>query len=99
MYNIQALWTAAHLQLPIIYVIANNRGYRILKQRIRERHGLEHPVGMDFSNPSIDFSVLATSMGVRGQRITAPDEIGPALAAALAHQGPSLLDVMVNPQE
>ena len=99
MYNIQALWTAAHLQLPIIYVIANNRGYRILKQRIRERYGLERPVGMDFSNPPIDFSILATSMGVRGQRITAPDEIGPALAAALAHQGPSLLDVMVNPQE
>ena len=99
MYNIQALWTAAHLQLPIIYVIANNRGYRILKQRIRERHGVEHPVGMDFSDPPIDFSVLAKSMGVRSQRITEPGEIGPALAAALAHQGPSLLDVMVNPQE
>ena len=99
MYNIQALWTAAHLRLPIIYVIANNRGYRILKQRIRERHGVEHPVGMDFSDPPIDFSVLAKSMGVRSQRITELDEIGPALAAALAHQGPSLLDVMVNPQE
>jgi benzoylformate decarboxylase len=99
MYNIQALWTAAHLRLPIIYVIANNGGYRILKQRILERHGLEHPIGMDFSDPPIDFSALAASMGVSGQRITEPGEIGPALEAALAHQGPSLLDVIVNPQE
>ena len=51
MYNIQALWTAAHLQLPIVYIIANNGGYRILKQRIRKRYGLEHPVGMDLSAP------------------------------------------------
>ena len=99
MYNIQALWTAAHLRLPIIYVIANNGGYRILKQRILERHGLEHPIGMDFSDPPINFSALATSMGVKGQRITELDDIGPALTAALAHQGPSLLDVIVNPQE
>ena len=30
MYNIQALWTAANLELPITYVIANNRGERML---------------------------------------------------------------------
>ncbi len=27
MYSVQALWTAAHLDLPITYVICNNRGY------------------------------------------------------------------------
>ncbi|MEE2790574.1 MAG: thiamine pyrophosphate-dependent enzyme [Acidobacteriota bacterium] len=96
MYNIQALWTAAHLRLPIVYVIANNGGYRILKQRIRKRYGLEHPVGMDLSAPPIDFAALATSMGVRSQRVTEPDEIAPALRTALAHEGPTLLDVIVN---
>ncbi|MDH4248512.1 MAG: thiamine pyrophosphate-binding protein, partial [Deltaproteobacteria bacterium] len=30
MYSIQALWTAAHLKLPIAYVILNNGGYGIL---------------------------------------------------------------------
>ena len=48
MYSIQALWTAAHRKLPITYVIANNGGYRIIKQRLLvlprqrslHRHGL-----------------------------------------------------------
>src|SRR4029079_19467411 len=31
MYGIQALWTAAHLKLPITYLITNNSSYRILK--------------------------------------------------------------------
>ena len=68
----------------------------MLKQRIRKRYGLEHPVGMDLSAPSIDFAALARSMGVRSQRVTEPDEIAPALRTALAHEGPTLLDVIVN---
>ena len=39
MYSIQALWTAAHLKLPLTYVIPNNGGYRILKQRLLAFHG------------------------------------------------------------
>src|SRR5476651_331229 len=34
MYSIQALWTAAHHKLPLTVVIANNGGYRIIKQRL-----------------------------------------------------------------
>ncbi len=39
MYSIQALWTAAHLKLPITYIITNNASYRILKQRLLSFHG------------------------------------------------------------
>jgi len=39
MYNIQALWTAAHLKLPIVYLICNNESYHILKQRVQAYHG------------------------------------------------------------
>ena len=67
LYNIQALWTAAHLRLPMVYVIANNRGYRILKQRVRAGHGVERFVGMDFDDPPVDFAGLAPRWGsVRG---------------------------------
>src|SRR3984957_13422229 len=34
MYSIQALWTAAHHKLPLTFVIVNNGGYRIIKQRL-----------------------------------------------------------------
>ena len=33
MYTCQALWTAAHDAIPVVYVIFNNASYRILKQR------------------------------------------------------------------
>ena len=47
MYTIQALWTAAHLKLPITYLIPNNRSYRILKERLTARSGQNQFVGMD----------------------------------------------------
>ena len=96
LYNIQALWTAAHLRLPMVYVIANNRGYRILKQRVRAGHGVERFVGMDFDDPPVDFAGLAAAMGLRSRRVVEPEHIGPALEEALAHSGPTLLDVLVD---
>ncbi len=96
LYNIQALWTAAHLRLPMVYVVANNRGYRILKQRVRAGHGVERFVGMDFDDPPVDFAGLAAAMGLRSRRIVEPEDVTPALEEALAHPGPSLLDVVVD---
>jgi len=96
MYGIQALWTAAHLQLPITYVITNNRSYRILKERLMAYRGNDHFIGMDLRQPDIDFAALAQSMGVSAARIEHPDEIIPALQTALAHNGPHLLDVRVE---
>ncbi len=96
LYNIQALWTAAHLRLPMVYVIANNRGYRILKQRVRAGHGVDRFVGMDFDDPPVDFASMAASLGLRSRRVVDPDDVGPALEEALAHAGPTLLDVMVD---
>ena len=64
MYSIQALWTAAHLKLPMTYVIANNGAYRILKQRLKTFHQNDHFVGMDLNDPPIDFVGLAKSLGV-----------------------------------
>lgn len=96
MYSIQALWSAAHMKLPITYVIPNNRGYRILKERLKSMRGTDRFIGMDLREPELDFVALARSMGVPARRISDPDEVGPALQAAIAGGGPSLLDVSVS---
>jgi benzoylformate decarboxylase len=96
LYGIQALWTAAHLGLPITYVITHNRGYRILKERLISMRKTDRFVGMDIREPVIDYTALAGSMGVPAQRITEPGELAPALRAALASGGPRLLEVMVE---
>ena len=96
MYSVQALWTAAHLKLPITYVIANNKGYRIIKQRLLSFHGNDNFIGMDFEDPEIDFVGLAHSLGMTAERVEDPAAIRPALDKAIASGGPVLLDVMVD---
>jgi benzoylformate decarboxylase len=95
MYSAQALWTAANLKLPITYVIANNRGYRILKERLKSMRGTERFIGMDLRDPEIDFVGLARSLGVPAQRIDDPDALRPAVQAGIAGGRPTLLDVRV----
>lgn len=96
LYTIQALWTAAHLHLPITYVIANNRGYQILKDRMKALRGAEFYQGMDFLDPPFDFVGLARSMGVSAERIDSPDSLALALREAQAAGEPRLLDVTVG---
>jgi benzoylformate decarboxylase len=96
MYSIQALWTAAHQRLPITFVVFNNGGYRIIKQRLKLFHGTDRFIGMDFVDPPIEFAALARSVGVQGHRIETPAAFRAAYAEALAAREPLLLEVMVD---
>ena len=96
MYNVQALWTAAHLELPITYVIANNRSYRILKDRLLAFHGDDNFTGMDFQSPRIDFVGLAESMGVSAHRVERAADLGDAVRESIASGRPRLLDVTIS---
>jgi benzoylformate decarboxylase len=96
MYSIQALWTAARHKLPVNVVIANNGGYRIIKQRLLAFHGDDHYVGMDFADPPVDFTGIARSLGLEAVRISDPAEIRPKLSDAFARPGAKLIEVMVD---
>ena len=95
MYSIQGLWTAAHLGLPITYVIANNRGYRIIKERLVSFRKTDRFTGMDLREPELDFVALASSMGLAARRVVEPQDIAPALREAFAAGRPNLIDVRV----
>jgi len=95
MYSIQALWSAAHRRLPITYVIANNRSYRILKERLVSFRRTEKFIGMDFREPPIDFVAMARSMGVSACRVTEPDAVAAAVREAIASGTTRLIEVMV----
>jgi len=97
MYSVQALWTAANQKLPITYVICNNGGYRIIKQRLKAFHGNDHYIGMDFVDPELDWVGLAKSLGMNAVRITEPGEVADALKAAYRRpKGPMLIDLVVD---
>jgi benzoylformate decarboxylase len=96
MYSIQALWTAAHHKLPLSVVIANNGGYRIIKQRLLAFHGDDHYVGMDFADPAVDFSGLAKSLGLEAIRVSEPSELKAKFSDAFRRPGAKLIEVIVD---
>ncbi|HET6839052.1 MAG TPA: thiamine pyrophosphate-dependent enzyme, partial [Bradyrhizobium sp.] len=96
MYSIQSLWTAANHKLPLTFVIVNNGGYRIIKQRLLAFHGDDHYVGMDFVDPPVDFTALARSFGLEAMRITEPKDLKPTLESAFKRPGAKLIEVMVD---
>jgi benzoylformate decarboxylase len=100
MYSPQALWTAAHEQLPVIFAVVNNRQYLILKNNLRAMKGATVDTGrfvaMDIVDPPVDFVGLASSLGVPSVRVDHVGDIGDAVAAAVTAGGPHLLELPIS---
>ena len=96
MYSIQALWTAAHHKLPLTVVVANNGGYRIIKQRLVSFHNDRNFVGMDFKDPPVDFTALARALGMTAERVDDPAKLRSALSSAFAAKAPRFVEVIVD---
>jgi benzoylformate decarboxylase len=96
LYTIQALWTAAHLDLPITYVILNNRGYRIIKERLVANRGSERFVGMDLKDPAIDFVAVARGLGMSAQRVSGSRGLAATLGHAIGSGAPNLVEVAMD---
>ena len=103
MMTVQALWTAATYNIPVVYVICNNRAYRVLKLNIDlykreilgESDAQSRYIAMDFPIP-LNLAGMAEAMGISGASITDPLNVGPALSGALDSGKPALLDVSID---
>lgn len=103
LYTVQALWTAARYNIPVVYAICNNRAYRILKvnmdiylqRMLEDKDRRSEYVGMDFDNP-LSLSAIAQGMGVPGEKVEDPKELGPALRRAYDSGKPALIDVSID---
>ena len=105
MMTVQALWTAANYGIAAVYLVCNNRSYRILKlnmnihrqEILREEvdEGFEGYVGMDFPLP-LNIAGIAEAIGIYGRTISDPEAIGPELISALDSGKPAVLDVVID---
>ncbi|WFE62831.1 thiamine pyrophosphate-binding protein [Micromonospora sp. WMMD714] len=102
MYTFQALWTAARYDIGAKFVICNNQRYRLLDDNL-EQYWSElgiaphsSPDAFDLSRPPIDFAGLASSLGVPGRRVERADQVRPAVAEMLRHDGPYLIDLAIT---
>ena len=103
MYTVQALWTAATFNIPVVYAICNNRAYRILKvnmdiylkRMLNDEERVSEYTGMNFANP-LDLAAVAQGLGVASEKITDPAQIGPAARRMFESGRPGLLDISID---
>ncbi len=99
MYTQQSFWTQAREQLNVTTLLCNNRSYRILQVELA-RAGITEPGRKaksltDLSNPDLDWTRLARSMGVPGVRVEDSESLCRELERALAVPGPNLIELML----
>jgi pyruvate dehydrogenase (quinone) len=83
------------LDLPVKLVVNNNGTLGFVAMEMKAAGYLD--ANTDLDNP--DFALMAEAIGIRGIRITRPDALEDGLRAALAHDGPVLVDVVTPKQE
>jgi acetolactate synthase-1/2/3 large subunit len=93
--NGQELATAVQYGLNVIFVVIDNGMYGTIRMH-QEKHYPARVYGTDLVNP--DFAALARAYGVHGECVTRTAEFAPAFERALAHDGPSLLHLRIDPQ-
>jgi benzoylformate decarboxylase len=97
MYSPQALWTAAHEHLPVIFAVANNHEYDILRKSEavldQTTGGNGHAVGLDLVDPSVRYTDLARAHGVAATRVDRLEDIGEVLRCVWLRGEPHLLEI------
>jgi pyruvate dehydrogenase (quinone) len=85
----------AQLGLPAKIVVFNNGALGFIELEQKSTGFLDF--GTEFKNPN--FAAMAEAVGIRGFRLEDPNEVEDGIAAALAYDGPALVDAVVNRTE
>src|SRR3954464_2353320 len=88
------LETAVRLKLPITFVVISNAVYGWIKAGQKTGYAQRY-FSVDFG--VTDHAKVAEAFGVRGFRVSNPQELKPALEKAIAHDGPTLVDIVCQP--
>lgn len=89
------LLTVVQHELPLKIVVFNNSSYNFVEVEMKSDGFVNFGTGLD--NP--DFSRVADAVGIRGFRVEESEDLPRAVDQFLAHDGPALLDVVVERQE
>jgi len=88
------LETAVRHRLPIMFIVISNGTYGWIKAGQKAGYG-ERYFSVDFD--TIDHAAVAAAFGVKSWRVTEPNDLRKVLTEALAHGGPSLVDIVCQP--
>lgn len=105
--EIEALWSAARYDIPIIIVVFNNRSYDNERNRLqfasplysrRDTRDQWRDISGYLGDPTVDFAGIAKSFGIAGELAETPEQFSKALrrARAATREGrPYLVDAIV----
>lgn len=92
----QEITVAVEERLPVIFVILNDHAYGM----IRHAHRLVGSEPVDFAIPPVDFCMMAKAIGANAHTIRHPEDFEQIDYQALcSRNGPTLLDVYIDPKE
>jgi pyruvate dehydrogenase (quinone) len=89
------LLTFRQYGLPAKIVVFNNGSLGFIETEQRSTGFL--PFGTDLDNPN--FAAMAEAIGIKGVRLEDPGEVESGIREALAHDGPVLIDAVVQRTE
>lgn len=89
------LETARRMKTPIVVVVLNNQVLGYQKHAELSLFGAHTDV-CHFE--AVDHAAIARACGCEGVRVDAPDDFAPALAAALKHDGVTVIDAITDPR-
>jgi benzoylformate decarboxylase len=89
-----------HENLPVTFIVMNNREYNILKNFMRSQMDYVSArsnrfIAMEINSPVIDYQNMAKSFGMPAQRIERATDIAPAVEAAIASGRSNLIEIVI----
>jgi acetolactate synthase-1/2/3 large subunit len=96
--NIQELTTAVAHNLPVKVIVLNN-GYLGMVRQWQELFFERRYSGTPLKTTNPDFVRLAEAFGCKGIRVEDVDQVTGALEEMIAHDGPVMMDVVVEEEE
>ncbi len=94
LFTASELATAVQHRIPCTILLFNDGAYGNVRRIQRTRFGEDRMIASSLHNP--DFQALAGAFGVRSWRTDSPEGLRPALAEAVDHDGPALVEVLVG---
>ena len=93
LFAITELATAVHHNIPLTTVIFNDHAFGNVRRLQMDNYD-NRLIASDLSSP--DFASLARSFGAQGLMASNPEDLRNALEVAIAHDGPSVIEVPVG---
>lgn len=92
--NINELATAARYNIPIIEVVINNHVLGMVRQWQTLFYDKRYSATV--LEDATDFVKVAEGFGCKAIKVTKKEEVGPAIQAALEHEGPTVIDCIIQ---